>query len=54
MHHYYIAVLNKFNSWSTIYCGTNLPKMSKAYSKIEKWMEGYIGIMRRKPSGGII
>ena len=41
MHHYYIAVKNKFNSWATIYCGTNLPKMSKAYSKLEKWMEGY-------------
>ena len=36
MHHYYIAVLNKFNAWATIYCGTNLPKMSKAYVKLEK------------------
>ena len=35
MHHYYIAVLNKFNAWATIYCGTNLSKMSKAYAKLE-------------------
>lgn len=35
MYHYYIAVLNKFNAWATIYCGTNLPKISKAYAKLE-------------------
>lgn len=35
MYHYYIAVLNKFNSWATIYCGTNLSKISKAYAKLE-------------------
>jgi len=39
--HYYIAVKNKFNAWATIYCGTNLPKMSKAFCKLEKQMEGY-------------
>ncbi len=36
MHHYYIAVKNKFNAWATIYCGTNLPKMAKAYYKLER------------------
>ena len=35
MYHYYIAVLNKFNAWATIYCGTNLSKMSKANAKLE-------------------
>lgn len=35
MYHYYIAVLNKFNAWATIYCGTDLPKISKAYAKLE-------------------
>ena len=35
MYHYYIAVLNKFNAWATIYCGTNLSKISKAYAKLE-------------------
>lgn len=35
MYHYYIAVLNKFNAWATIYCGTNLSNISKAYAKLE-------------------
>ena len=41
MHHYYIAVKNKFNSWATIYCGTDLPKISKAYYFLERSMFGY-------------
>ena len=35
MYHYYIAVLNEFNAWATIYYGTNLSKISKAYAKLE-------------------
>lgn len=41
MYHYYIAVLNKFNAWATIYCGTNLPKMAKAYAKFENALGHY-------------
>ena len=41
-HHYYISVKNQFNSDCTIYCGTNLPKMAKAYAKLEKFRDyGY-------------
>lgn len=34
LRYYYIAVKNQFNADSTIYCGTNLPKMAKAYAKL--------------------
>ena len=41
-HHYYISVKNQFNADCTIYCGTNLPKMAKAYAKLEKFRDyGY-------------
>lgn len=30
--HYYISVKNQYNADCTIYNGTNLPKMAKAYS----------------------
>jgi len=32
--HYYIAVKNHFDANCTIYCGTNLSKMAKAYAKL--------------------
>lgn len=39
--HFYIAVQNKFNAWATIYCGTCLPKMSKAYAYLEYHLGRY-------------
>ena len=39
--HFYIAVQNKFNAWATIYCGTSLPKMSKAYAYLEYHLGKY-------------
>lgn len=41
LRHYYIAVKNHFDANCTIYCGTNLSKMSKAYAKLVQRLEDW-------------
>jgi len=43
--HYYIAVKNQFDAPCTVYEGTNLPKMAKAYSELQDVLAPHIEVI---------